>query len=338
MPINVGLMGFGRMGRNLFRILYNRDDIRVAAISDAADDRSLEYLLKYDSILGRFPGTVRVEDSVLHTDGEQTHLFSRKEPGDIDWKALGVDVVIEATPNARSRSELSLHLDKGAQQVVLCGPSTDEPDITVAVGVNDDQLTPEHRIVSNASIVAHGAAPVLQIIEEAFGIERAFLTTVHAYTEDQRLADVPAQDLRQGRAAGENIIPTEINDDQVLGKLLPQLEGKLTSLALKVPVSNGSLVDLTTFTQKPVTASSLNEAVRSAFSSKYKDCAEYIDDPIVSSDVKGSPYSSTFDAQATICLGDNIAKTITWFDNGWGYAHRVVDLVGRLQTLNGGAA
>src|SRR5262245_6809184 len=192
MAINIGLMGFGRIGRNLFRILYKRDDVRIVAISDVADHKSLEYLLKYDTILGRFPDTVSVADGHLYTYGKQVKMLSGREPGDVNWKELGVDVVIEATARYRSRAEVKKHIDAGAKRVIMCVPPVDEPDITVVMGVNDQQLKAEHRIISNGSVTAHCAAPIISIVESAFGIERMFFTTVHAYTNDQRLADVPA--------------------------------------------------------------------------------------------------------------------------------------------------
>jgi len=337
MAIKVGLMGFGRIGRNLFRILYKRDDVRVVAISDIADPKSLEYLLKYDTIMGRFPDQVSVTDGHLYTYGRQVKMLAGREPGDVNWAELGVDVVVEATARYRSRNELKKHLDAGAKRVILCVPPVDEPDVTVVLGVNDSALKPTHRIISNASITAHCAAPIMQLIDGAFGIERMFFTTVHAYTNDQRLADVPAADLRRSRAATENIIPTDTNAARVLEQLMPHLEGRITGLALKVPVPNGSLVDMTMFTKKPLTVVAVNEVVRTGVAAKYAKYVEFSTDPIVSSDVKHSPFSSTYDSLATTTLGTNLVKCIAWYDNGWGYAHRVVDLIERLAQMDGGA-
>ena len=336
MPVRVGLMGFGRIGRNIFRILYNRDDVRVVAVSDIADHESLEYLLKYDTIMGRFPADVSVRDGYLYTHGRQVKMLSGREPGDVDWGALSVDVVVEATARYRSRTEVQRHIDAGASRVILCVPPTDEPDITVVMGFNHDQLHEDHRIISNASITAHCAAPIVELIHGAFGVEQMYFTTVHAYTNDQRLADVPASDLRRGRAASENIIPTDTNSARLLEKLLPELEGRIAGLALKVPVPNGSLVDMTMFTNKEVTADSINEVVRTGINSKYKKYVEYVTDPIVSSDVKLSPYSSTFDSLATMTPNAHLCKTIAWYDNGWGYAHRVVDLIKYISSTFGG--
>lgn len=336
MTVRVGLMGFGRVGRNIFRLLYKRDDIEVAAISDIADPQSLEYLLKYDTILGRFPDVVSVKDGYLYTRGKQIRMLSGREPGDVPWGDLGVDVVIEATARFRSRQETSKHLEAGAKKVVLCSPPTDEPDITVIMGVNHDQLTAKHRIISNASITAHCAIPIMKILDKAFGIERVFYTAVHAYTNDQSLADVPAPDLRRSRAATENIIPIETKSSPLFEGFFPHLKGKISGMALKVPVMNGSVVDMVTFTKKTVSAAAVNEVVRTAVAADYKPYVEYCVDPIVSSDVKQSPYSSTFDSLATMSLGNNAVKTMSWYDNGWGYANRAIDLVEHLATLEGG--
>ena len=336
MAVRIGLMGFGRIGRNVFRILYKREDMQVVAISDIADHKSLEYLLKYDTIMGRFPDTVSVAEGNLYTYGRQIRLLSGREPGDVDWQALGVDVAVEATARYRSRAEVQKHLDAGAKRVILCVPPVDEPDITVVMGVNDQQLTSQHRIISNASVTAHCAAPIIKLVDDAFGLERMFFTTVHAYTNDQRLADVPAKDLRRSRAATENIIPTDTNADRVLEQLLPHLQGRITGLALNVPVPNGSLVDMTMFTRQPVTKTAVNEVVRTGVDAKFSKYVEYVSDPIVSSDVKLSHYSSTFDSLATVALGEHLVKCIAWYDNGWGYAHRVVDLIDRLAHLEGG--
>lgn len=327
MTIRVGLMGFGRIGRNMFRILYNRDDVQVVAISDIADHKGLEYLLKWDTIMGRFPAEVRVADGHLYTYGRQIRMLSGREPGDVNWGELGVDIVVEATARYRSRKEVAKHLEAGAKRVIMCVPPVDPPDITVVMGVNDHELKPEHHIISNASITAHCAAPILKLIDEAFEVERMFFNSVHAYTNDQRLADVPTDDLRRGRGAPENIIPTDTNAGHVLEHLLPNLTGKISGMALNVPVPNGSLVDMTMFTRKPVSRTAINEVVRTGVSSRFSKYVEYVEDPIVSSDVNRSHYSSTFDADATTVPNPHLAKTIAWYDNGWGYAHRVVDLI-----------
>jgi len=332
-------MGFGRIGRNLFRILYESDDIRLAAISDIADHKALEYLLRFDTILGPFPDEVSIKEGHLYVAGRQITMLSEEEPGDIPWGDLGVDIVIEATARQRNREELERHLQQGAKRVILCVPQKTPPDITVVMGVNDDRLKPEHRIVSNGSCTAHCAAPILKILDDAFGIERAFLSTVHAYTNQQRLADVPSEDKRRGRAAAENIIPQETNAAQVITELIPELAGRLTGESMNVPVPNGSVVDMVCWHKKPVTVTAINEVIRTAAATDHWQCIlNYEDDPIVSSDVIRNPFSSTFDAQATMVQQDKVSKTLVWYDNGWGYAHRVVDLIYKFYDMDKEAA
>lgn len=337
-PVRVALMGCGRIGRNLFRILYDRDDIQIAAISDIADHVSLEYLLRFDTLLGRFPSEVSIREGHLYVVGRQVPMLSARGPGDADWGALGVDVVIEATARPRTRRELEQYLERGARRVILCAPPLDPPDITVVLGVNDRELRPAHRIVSNGSCTAHCAAPVIKILHGAFGIRKAFLTTVHAYTNQQRLADVPAEDKRRGRAAAENIIPQQTNSAEVVMGLIPELRGRITGMAINVPVPNGSVVDLVCWHDRPISKTAINEVVRTAAASRWKGILDYEDDPIVSSDVVRSSYSGTFDSLATMTLGGNVSKTLTWYDNGWGYAHRVIDLIGRFRELEQGGA
>jgi len=337
-PIRVGLMGFGRIGRNLFRILYNRDDIRVAAISEIADHASLEYLLRFDTILGRFPDEVSIRGGNLYVLGRQIPLLSEKDPGDIPWDALGVDVVIEATARPRARAELMPCLERGVKRVILCAPPADPPDITVIPPVNDHDLKAEHRIISNGSCTAHCVAPLIKVLNEAFGIEKAFLTTVHAYTNQQRLADVPAEDKRRGRAAAENIIPQATKTAELLMDLMPDLRGRISGMAMNVPVPNGSVVDLVCWHRKPVTKEAINEVVRTAAASRYKGMLDYEEYPIVSSDIVRMPYSGVFDSMATMVLKEQVSKTLCWYDNGWGYAHRVVDLIERFVEMDAEAA
>ncbi len=337
--IRIGLMGFGRIGRNLFRILYESDDIRLAAISDIADHKALEYLLRFDTILGPFPDEVSIKEGHLYVAGRQITMLSEEEPGDVPWGDLGVDIVIEATARQRNREELERHLQQGAKRVILCVPQKTPPDITVVMGVNDDRLKAEHRVVSNGSCTAHCAAPILKILHAAFGIERAFLSTVHAYTNQQRLADVPSEDKRRGRAAAENIIPQETNAAQVITELIPELAGRLTGESMNVPVPNGSVVDMVCWHEKPVTVTAINEVIRTAAATDHWQCIlNYEDDPIVSSDIIRNPFSSTFDAQATMVQQDRVSKTLVWYDNGWGYAHRVVDLIYKFYEMDKEAA
>ena len=328
----VALMGFGRIGRNLFRILYRSDRVRVAAINDPAAPEALEYLLRFDTILGRFPDEASITGGHLYTYGRQIPVLADTE--DQPWSDLGVDTVIEATGKPRARHDVERHLERGARRVILCSPPLDAPDVTVVAGVNDGALLPEHRIVSNASCTAHAAGPVIKILREAFGLRRAFLTTTHAYTNQQRLADVPSEDKRRGRAAAENIIPQETNADEVLIDLMPELDGRLSAMAMNVPVPDGSVVDLVCWHEKPVTEVAINEVMRTAAASRFRGVLDYEDNPIVSTDILRDPHSGTFDSLATMVQGESMSKTLTWYDNGWGYAHRAADLIERFIELD----
>lgn len=327
MPIRIGLMGFGRIGRNLFRSLLDRDDIQIAAISDTADHHGLAYLLQYDTILGRLPDTVRYHDGAIHTHGQAVPMLSEANPGSIDWQVYGVDVVVEAAGRSRTRAEAFEHVQSGAKCVILCAPPTDPPDLTVVMGINHHQLKPQHKVISNSSITTHCAAPLVRILNEAFGIEHLFFTSLHAYTNDLRLADVPAADLRCSRAAAENIIPTRLQAVGQLEYLFPDLRQSISGLSLNVPVPNGSLIDLVVVTRKPTSPRAANEVIQSAVQAHYTDIVEYAQDPIVSSDVKSNAHSCVFDSLATMALNPHMLKAIAWCDNGWGYVHRVADLI-----------
>ncbi len=331
----VGLMGFGRIGRNLFRILYKGEDIQIGAISDIADHKALEYLLRFDTILGPFPDEVSVKDGHLYVVGRQIPMLSEAEPGNVPWGDLGVDTVIEATAQHRTREELERHLENGAKRVILCVPQKTPPDITVVMGVNDDRVKPEHRIVSNASCTAHCAAPILKILHAAFGVQRVFLSTVHAYTNQQRLADVPSEDKRRGRAAAENIIPQETNSAQVITELLPELAGRITGESMNVPVPDGSIVDLVCRLSTPASRDEVNNAVREAAAGPMQKIVEYSEAPLVSSDIIGNPHSSIFDALSTKSENDGYIRILSWYDNEWGYSNRVVDLIGMLAAITG---
>ena len=333
MSTRIALVGFGRIGRNLFRILYRSDRIRIAAISDTADPKGMEYLLRFDTILGRFPDEVSIRDGHLYSYGRQIPVLS-DDTGDLPWGDLGIDTVIEATGRSRRREDLERHLERGARRVILCSPPAEPPDITVVAGVNDGALAPDHRIVSNGSCTAHCAGPVVKILHESFGIRRAFLSTVHAYTNQQRLADVPSEDKRRGRAAAQNIIPQATNAAQVLIELMPELKGRLSAMAMNVPVPDGSVVDLVCWHDKPVTEVAVNEVVRTAAASRFQGILDYEDNPIVSSDILRDSHSGTFDSLATMVQGGFMSKTLTWYDNGWGYAHRAVDLIERFIELD----
>ena len=333
-PIRVGLMGFGRIGRSLFRILYDNDEIQVAAIAEVADHAALEYVLRFDTILGRFPDEVSIREGNLYVVGKQIPMVEARGGSDMPWGDLGVDVVISATGQMKSRADLEGHFEQGAKRVILCSPPLEEPDITVVMGVNDGDLRPEHRVISNASCTAHCAAPLMSILHRAFGIEKAFLSTIHAYTNQQRLADVPSEDPRRGRAAAENIIPQETNAADMVMQLIPALEGRVRGKAFNVPVANGSVVDLVCWHEKTVTPTAINEVVRTAAATEHwQGILDYEDEPIVSSDIILSSHSGTFDAQATMVLGEKVSKTLAWYDNSWGYAHRVIDLLRAIQAF-----
>ena len=337
MVTRVGLFGFGRIGRNLFRILYNRDDIRVAAVSDLAEPAGIEYLLRFDTILGRFPDEVSVKEGHIYVVGRQIPVFSGvDQPPVPDWKGLGVDVVFEATNVGRTRAEAQRHIEAGARRVILLAPPSEKPDATIVTGVNDGELKLEHRIVSNASSTVHCVTLVLKILHEAFGIERAIFTTIHSYTSAHRLADVPTEDKRRGRAAAENIIPQESRSPAMVEQLLPALAGRISGYAMNVPVRNGSVVDLVCWHEKKVTPVAINEVLRTAAATaRWKNVLRYEQEPIVSSDIACSRWSATFDSLATMTLGDKVSKTLSWYDSGFGYAYRAVELVERFAAMEG---
>jgi glyceraldehyde 3-phosphate dehydrogenase len=330
MSVRVGINGFGRIGRSVFRILAERDDLEVVAINDLYDNEVLAYLLRYDSVMGRFRGEVRVDDEYLYLGGRRIAMTAEKDPAAIPWGALGVDLVVESTGAFRSREKLGRHLSGGARKVLLTVPPKDEIDRMVVIGVNDGELKAEDRLVSNASCTTNCLAPIARVIHEAFGIEEGFVTTVHAYTNDQRLADVPHKDLRRSRAATANIIPTSTGAARAVGKVMPALKGKLDGVALRVPVPDGSIVDFVCrVAARPVTAE-VNAAVRAAANGALARIVEYSEVPLVSTDVIGNPHSSVFDAPSTEARGDGWLRVVAWYDNEWGYSHRVVDLLGLL--------
>ena len=324
----VALFGFGRTGRNLFRILHARPDIRVAAIADPAEPAALAYLLRFDTILGRFPDAVTLADGGLEVGGRRIALRTGDAANGLAWRELGVHTVLEATSKSRPRAELARHLDAGARRVISLAPPADAPDLLAVPGLTEDRIHPEQRIVSNASSTVHAAAPVLRTLQDAFGIRRAMFTTVHSYTSHHRLADVPAADKRRGRAAAENIIPQESRSPDMLAAVMPELAGRISGSAINVPVANGSAVDLVCWHEKPVTPEAVNDALRSAAASeRWRRIVQYEQEPIVSSDVANSTYSSVFDSLATQTLAGRVSKTLSWFDSGYGYAHRAVDLL-----------
>ncbi len=333
MTVRVGINGFGRIGRSVFRILTDRPDIQVAVINDLFDNDHLAYLLKYDTVMRVFPKDVSVDKDSMTVDGKRVLMTEEKDPARIPWGKQGVDVVVEATGRMLTREPLGKHLTAGAKKVILTVPPKEDVDAMVVMGVNDEMLKPEHRIVSNASCTTNCLAPIAKILEEAFGIQEGFMTTVHAYTNDQRLADVPHKDLRRSRAAPENIIPTTTGAARAVGKVLPRLKGKLDGMAIRVPVPDGSIVDLSVRLQKRPKAGEINAAVKAAADGPMKRIVQYSEVPLVSSDIIGNPHSSIFDALSTSAAADGYAKVVSWYDNEWGYSMRVVDLIDRLAAL-----
>lgn len=330
--MKVAINGFGRIGRSVFRILNAREDIDVVAINDLFDHKALEYLLKYDSIMQRFEQNVYIKDGYLITPNETVRMLSHRDPLELPWAELGVDVVVESTGVFRTREKLAMHLTAGAKRVVLTVPSKDEIDYTAVIGVNEDGLRPEHRIVSNASCTTNCLAPMAKVLNDAFGIVEGMMTTTHAYTNDQRLADVPHVDLRRGRAAAENIIPTTTGAAKAVGKVIPELKGKLDGMACRVPIPDGSVVDLIIEVQKDVSVEDVHRVVREAAKSeRMKNVLLFAEGPIVSSDIVGNPYSSIYDSEFTSVLGKRVIRTLNWYDNEWGYSNRVVDLITMLK-------
>ena len=333
MATRVGINGFGRIGRSVFRILSERDDINVVCINDLFENEQLAYLLKYDTVMGIFKKEVTATDDTLYVGDQKVVMTEHRDPAAIPWKDLGVDVVIESTGVFRDRASLEKHLAAGAKKVLLTVPAKEEIDATIVLGVNDDELKAEHRIVSNASCTTNCLAPIAKIIDDSFGLEEGFITTVHAYTNDQRLADVPHKDFRRSRAAGENIIPTTTGAARAVGKVLPRLKGKLDGLAMRVPVPDGSIVDLVCRLRKSATGEDVNGAVREAAEGPMQRVLEYSEEPLVSSDIIGNPHSSIFDAMSTSSLQDGYLRVVSWYDNEWGYSNRVVDLIDKMATL-----
>ena len=333
-PVRVAINGFGRIGRSVMRILSGRRDIEVVAINDLFRPEALAYLLKYDTVMGTFAPEVDFEDDLLRIGGRAVRLLRTKDARALPWKDLGVDVVVEATGKFRARADLTLHLEAGARRVLLTVPAKDAIDATVVLGVNDDVLRPEHRIVSNASCTTNCLAPVAKVLDASFGIDAGVMTTVHAYTNDQRLADVPHKDLRRSRAAAQNVIPTSTGAARAVGMVLPRLKGKLDGGAMRVPVPDGSIVDLSVRLGGAPTPAQVNEALAAAAAGPMRGILEYSSRPLVSSDVVGNPHSSIVDSLLTRGAGEGFVKVVAWYDNEWGYSSRVVDLIDRLAGLD----
>jgi glyceraldehyde 3-phosphate dehydrogenase len=333
MAVKVGINGFGRIGRNVFRAAHAAGaDLEFVAVNDLVDTGTMANLLKYDSILGRFPGEVEVSDGGLSIDGKELRVLSERDPAALPWGDLGVDVVIESTGFFTKREDAAKHLEAGAKKVIISAPAT-EPDVTVALGVNFDTAydPASHHVISNASCTTNCLAPLAKVLHEAFGIEQGLMTTIHAYTADQRLQDMPHKDPRRSRAAALNLIPTTTGAAKAVGLVLPELNGKLNGFSMRAPVPTGSAVDLVFTTPEPLDKGKINAALKDAADGPLKGILAYTEDPIVSTDIVGDPHSSIVDAQSTMVIGDGrMAKVISWYDNEWGYSNRCVELAGKV--------
>jgi len=327
MAVKLGINGFGRIGRQVFRIAEKRDDIDVVVINDITDPEILAHLLKYDSSYGIFDGEIEVVDDGMVVNGKKVKVTAIRDPEQLPWKDLGVDIVIESTGVFRKRADIEKHFKAGARKVLLSAPAKDPIDATIVLGVNDRELKPEHRIVSNASCTTNCFAPLVKALDDSFGVVRGLMTTVHGYTADQRLQDAPHRDLRRARAAAVNIVPTTTGAAKAVGMVIPKLNGKLDAMAIRVPVPVGSLVDFTAELEKNVTRDEVNQAVKEAADSYLKGILQYCEEPVVSSDIVGNSHSSIFDSLSTKVMEGNMVKVISWYDNEWGYSSRVVDLV-----------
>jgi glyceraldehyde 3-phosphate dehydrogenase len=328
MSIKIAINGFGRIGRTVFRIAHRRDDLEVVAINDLTNAKTLAHLLKYDSVMGRFDGQVTAGDGWIEVDGRRIEISAERDPAALKHADHGVDVCIEATGVFATREACQKHIDAGAKRVVLTVPPKDAIDNMVVLGVNHQTLEPGHKIISNASCTTNCLAPLAKALDDAFGIEHGLMTTVHAYTNDQRILDLPHSDLRRARAAADNIIPTTTGAARAVGKVLPNLAGKLDGMAMRVPVKCGSVVDLVAKLSKSVTIDEVNAAVeKAAADESMLGVLEYCADPIVSGDVLGNPHSSVFDALSTMVMNGDTVKVVSWYDNEWGYSNRVCDLV-----------
>jgi glyceraldehyde 3-phosphate dehydrogenase len=332
MALRAGINGFGRIGRNVFRAAHaSGADIDWVGVNDITDTKTLAHLLKYDSILGPFPGEVSHTDDAIVVDGDELRVFAERDPAALPWDGVGADVVIESTGLFTKRDDAAKHLEAGAKKVIISAPAT-EPDVTLALGVNDDAYDPQsHDVISLASCTTNCLAPVAKVLNDAVGIERGIMTTIHAYTADQRLQDAPHKDLRRARAAAANLVPTSTGAAKAIGQVVPELDGKLNGMAVRAPVITGSVVDLVCEVGREASKEEINEAFASkADAGSLEGILKYSEDPIVSSDIVRSPYSSIFDAPLTMVIDERLVKVIAWYDNEWGYSNRVVDLAQRV--------
>jgi glyceraldehyde 3-phosphate dehydrogenase len=338
MPVRVGINGFGRIGRNVFRAGQAADaDIEWVAVNDITDNATLAHLLQYDTAYGRYPGTVEATDEGIVVDGTLVRVLAERDPANLPWADLGVDVVLESTGFFTKRGDAAKHLEAGANKVVISAPATDE-DITIVLGVNDDAYDPEqHHVISNASCTTNCLAPPAKVANDTVGIKHGLMTTIHAYTSDQRLQDAPHKDLRRARAAAQNLIPTSSGAAKAVGLVLPELNGKLTGFAIRAPVITGSVVDLTFEAERDTSVEELNDAFRSAADGGLQGILRYTEEPLVSSDIVADPHSSILDGELTQVIDGTLVKLVAWYDNEWGYSNRCVDVLQKVLPVPVGA-
>jgi len=329
MSLKIGINGFGRIGRLVFKRMMQTGGFDLVAINDLTDPKTLTHLLKYDSVHGKFPGELIPTETGFKLNGKDVLITSEKDPLKLDWAGKGVDIVIESTGVFSSKEKLQMHITAGAKKVILTAPPKDDLDAIIVLGVNDEVLKPEHKIISNASCTTNCLAPMAKVLDENFGIVKGFMNTIHSYTNDQVMLDQPHKDLRRARAGAVNIIPTTTGAAKAVGKVLPHLKGKLDGFSLRVPTPDGSITDFTAILSKDVTKEEINAAMKKAAESGLKGILEYTEDPIVSSDIVGNSHSCIFDALSTMAFG-SLIKVIGWYDNEWGYSCRVVDLAKKL--------
>ncbi len=327
MTTKVGINGFGRIGRQVFKILFQESDFEVVQINDLTNAKTLAHLLKYDSVHGKFPGEVKADGDAIVVNGKKIKISAVRNPAELPWGELGVELVVESTGVFRSKEQISKHIEAGAKKVLLTVPAKDEIDATIVMGVNDKTLKDSDKIVSNASCTTNCLAPMVKVLNEKFGVEYGLMTTIHAYTNDQAILDLPHSDLRRARAAAVSIIPTTTGAAKAVGKVIPELNGKLDGMAMRVPVSDGSVTDFVVTLKKSTTVDEVNAAMKAASESELKGVLEYCDEPIVSCDIVDNPASCIFDSLCTSVINGNMVKVVGWYDNEWGYSNRCVDLL-----------
>ncbi len=329
MAVKIGINGFGRIGRQIFRILQAKknSDLQVVAVNDLTDAKTLAHLLKYDSVHGRFRGTVKLSGDTLVVDGREVKVLSQRDPAALPWRDLGVKIVVESSGVFRKKEQLQNHINAGAKKVLLTVPAKGEIDVTVVLGVNEDTIKPEDKFISNASCTTNCLAPMAKVLQEEFGIVKGLMTTTHSYTNDQKILDLPHKDLRRARAAALNMIPTTTGAAIAVTKVIPELKGKLDGMAIRVPTPDVSICDLVVETEKSVSVESVNSAIKKAAGGRFKGIIEYCEEPMVTVDFVGNTASCIFDSLCTMVIGDNMLKVIGWYDNEWGYSCRCVDLL-----------